>query len=112
MKCCDITPGMLRHSVELQSQTNTPNGSGGFTKSWSTYATVRAGMKATSGWERSAADRLDAQTKNKLTIRYRADIKESDRVLFRGRAYNIRFIDNVEFRDRWMVIDLDGGVAT
>ena len=39
-------------------------------------------------------------------------IKEADRVLFRGLVYNIAWINNVEFADRWLEIDLTGGVAT
>lgn len=112
MKCCEYTAGMLRHRVELQSQQKSGNGSGGFTRTWTTYATVRAAFKAKSGFERMQADRLDAQTKNEAVIRYRDDLTESDRVVFNGKAYNIRFINNVEFRNRWIVLDLDGGVAT
>jgi head-tail adaptor len=39
-------------------------------------------------------------------------LKEADRVLLRGLVYNIGWINNVEFADRWLEIDLTGGVAT
>jgi SPP1 family predicted phage head-tail adaptor len=109
-KCCDFTSGMLRHSVELQSKTRMPNGSGGFTDSWSAYATVKGQMKPVSGSERFHAERLDATTKNRLILRYRSDIEEHHRVKFDGRLYQIRFIENVEYRNKWLVLDLDGGV--
>lgn len=110
-KCCDYTSGMLRHTVELQSKTRTPNGAGGFDDTWSTYATVKAFMKPISGTERFHAERLDATTKNRLVMRYRSDVEAQHRVKFEGKLYNIRFVENVEFRNRWLRLDLDGGVA-
>jgi len=112
MKCCEITAGMLRHTVEIQQATKTPNGSGGFVDAWATIATIKGAMRAKSGYERMQAARLDAQTKNELTIRYRADIHERHRIVFDGKRYGITFINDLEFRKRWLVIDLDGGVAT
>jgi hypothetical protein len=41
-----------------------------------------------------------------------AGLLESDRVVIRTKAHNIRFINNVEFADRWLEIMVDGGVAT
>jgi SPP1 family predicted phage head-tail adaptor len=112
VKCCEITAGDIRYLAELQGQVNTPIPGAGNRRSYVKKDDIRIGFKALSGYERNNADRLDAQTKNRITMRYREDITESDRILFRGKAYNIRFIDNVEMRNRWLVIDVDGGVAT
>jgi len=112
VKCCDIMPGMLRHSVQLQALTNTPDGAGGFTTTWTTYATVRASLENISGTERIFNDRLNAETTVKATIRYNSEVKESDRLVFDGREYQIRYIDNIEFRNRWLKLTLEGGVAT
>lgn len=38
-------------------------------------------------------------------------LTERDRAVIGGRAYNIRFINNLELRNRWLEIDLAGGVA-
>jgi len=112
MQCCDIYPGMLRESVELQRQETVSIGGGATEISYVTYATARGFMKPLSGGERLYAERLDAQTRNRLILRYRSDIVESDRAVIRGRAYNITWINNLEFRNRWLEIDLSGGVAT
>jgi hypothetical protein len=32
-------------------------------------------------------------------------------VQIRSKVHNIRFIDNVEFANKWLQIDVDGGVA-
>jgi SPP1 family predicted phage head-tail adaptor len=113
MKCCDINAGMLRTPVTFQRKTRTPNGSGGFTDTWSTLANsaTRAHVKSLSGFERLQQDRVNAETKLRLVCRYFAGLRPDDRVLIEGRAHNIRFVNDVEFRKRWFEIDLDGGVA-
>lgn len=112
MKCCDYTPGMLREPVTFQKQVLTSIGGGATQLSYVDDFTARGFMKPLSGREVLYAERLDAQTRNRLTIRYTAKLTESHRAIIRGRAYNIRYLNNVEFRDRWLEIDLDGGVAT
>jgi SPP1 family predicted phage head-tail adaptor len=103
---------MLRTPVEIQRQQTVDLGGGATEITYSTVHTTMGYMKPISGNERLYAERIDAQTKNRLVIRYRADLTESDRLVIRGRAYNIRALINLEFRDRWWEIHLDGGVAT
>lgn len=111
-KCCDYTAGMLREPVEIQEQSKSSIGGGATTVTYTNKANVRGFVKPLSGSERLYAERLDAQTRFRLVIRYRSDLLESDRVIIRDKAYQIRFINNLEFRDKWLEIDLDGGVAT
>jgi head-tail adaptor len=44
-------------------------------------------------------------------VRYTTTLRENDRVTIRNRIHNIRFIDNIEFANKWLRIDVDGGVA-
>lgn len=111
-KCCDFTAGMMREPVEIQEQSKVDIGGGATEISYTNKANLRGFVKPLSGGERLYAERLDAQTRNRLVIRYRSDLLESDRVIIRNKAYQIRFINNVEFRDKWLEVDLDGGVAT
>lgn len=114
MKCCDIHAGMLREPVTFQRMSRVSTGAGGFRPEWAeiTGAPTKAHIKAMSGAERWASERTEATSRYRVTVRYFADLTEVDAVLIRGRRHNIRFIDNVEFRDRWLVIEVDGGVAT
>ena len=112
MKCCDITPGMLRETATIQRQERTSVGGGATEITYVNHATVRGKMEPLSGNQVMYAQRLDAQTRNRFTMRYRADLMDSDRLVIRGRAYRITFIQNVEFRNRWLVLDLDGGAST
>ena len=114
MTCCKYSAGMLKTRVEFQRKSTARDGSGGSVESWSSLAgaQTRGYFKALSGYERFASSRVEAQTKNRLVVRYFADVKESDRVEINGNSYNIRFINNVELSDDWLEIDLSGGVAT
>ena len=112
-KCCNLSAGMLKEPVTFERAAKTPSGAGGYSETWGTLAGAadRAKVKALSGSERFASDRIEATTRWRITVRYFAGLLESDRVMIRSRAYNIRFVNNVELADRWLEIDLDGGVA-
>jgi SPP1 family predicted phage head-tail adaptor len=111
MKCCEMTAGMLNTPVTFQRKTRVANGSGGFTDTWATLRSTRAHVKGLSGFERLQADRVNAETKERLVCRYFADLRPDDRVLIEGRAHNITYINDVERRKKWLEIDASGGVA-
>lgn len=114
MKCCQYSAGMLRHVVSFERETLTADGSGGTSSTWAaiTFAPSRGNMSAVSGGERFASARTEATVRYRLVVRYFSGLLPRDRVVFNGAAYQIRFINNVEFANKWLVIDLDGGVAT
>lgn len=112
MKCCDMTAGMLRIPVTLQSQTRTADDGGGWTLVWATYATVQAHLRRKSGMEAFVQERLSEQPQLRCVIRYRSDVEPQHRALIDGKMYNIRSVDDVEFRRRWLDMTLEGGVPS
>ena len=94
--------------------TRESDGAGGQNVAWSAIsgAPSRAFVRVASGNERYVHDRVEAVVKLKLTTRYNASITEADRVLIRGRAHNIKLLNNLEFRNQWLEISVDGGVAS
>lgn len=112
MKCCDITAGKLKNKIELQELVIVEDGSGGQTRTWKTIQSVWASLRQTGGSERYQNDRLTAIANFKATIRYRSDISAVNRIVFRGLAYQIRSVDNLEFMDKWLDLTLESGVAT
>jgi hypothetical protein len=46
-----------------------------------------------------------------VTVRYFAGLTEADAVVINGKRANIRFINNVEDRDLWLVLDVQTGVV-
>lgn len=113
MKCCDYSLGKMREPVEFQRATRTSDNYGGASDSWAqiTNSPEWAEVKAVSGGERFASDRVEATVRFRVVVPYFSGLKESDKIVFRSRSHNIRFINNVELRDMWLVIDVDGGVA-
>jgi head-tail adaptor len=112
--CCDYTAGMLREAVAFERVVASSDGAGGTTAAAPVTisgAPTRAHVKAASGREMVQTARVDAETKLKVTVRYFTGLLDSDTILIRGRRHNITWINNVEFRDRWLEVSADGGVA-
>jgi len=112
-KCCKMNSGMLKEPVQFERKTRTSDGAGGFTETWAAIsgAPTRCSVKAMSGSERWASQRVEATSTHKITIRYTSDLTEVDRAVIRGRIYNIRFIDNLDFADKWLEVRVNLGVA-
>lgn len=84
---------------------------GGFSVEWITYATAKAYVETRPGKEVVIGERLDASQIIRATIRYRAEVDETDRVIYKGKAHNIRSVSNVEGLDKWLLLDMERGVA-
>jgi SPP1 family predicted phage head-tail adaptor len=114
MMCCKYTAGMLKEVVSFQRVTRVSDGAGGWTETWAAIsgAPTRAMARSLSGGETFRFDRMDATVRMMIVTRYTTLLKEADRVLIRGRAHNIRYINNVDFANNWLEIAVDGGVAT
>jgi SPP1 family predicted phage head-tail adaptor len=113
MRCCDMHSGMLHEPVIFQRRTLVSDGAGGQTETWAAISgtPTRASVKPVGGSERYASDRTEAIVRLRLVTRYSALLREGDRVKIRDRYHNIRFLDNIEFKDKWLQIDVDGGAA-
>lgn len=79
-----LRAGWLNERVTLQRQTATPDGQGGSTLAWAnltTVPTVWAKVRQLSGTEGAEAAITKARARYEVTIRRRADVRASDRVL-------------------------------
>lgn len=114
MKCGDLSAGKLRTPCQFQVKSKIGDGAGGWRETWVNMpaSADRCQFKMLGGGERWQAQRAEATTRNRIVTRYFAGLTEAHRVSVAGRVYNITAIDNLEMRNRWLVIDLDGGVAT
>lgn len=81
--------GDLRHSIELQSFTSTPNGMGGFSQVWATTTTVRAAIWPVSVVEQVRAGAPTAVGTHKVRIRYYSGLSAANRVKFGTRYFSI-----------------------
>ena len=112
MKCCNLTSGKLRHRINVQRATKTPDGGGGSSVSWPNVATVRAYVKPISGGERLQALRLESDITTRIFVRYGLDVLPSDRIEYNGRLFVIKAILNLEEANKWLEIYTVEGQAT
>lgn len=111
MKCCDMKAGEMRTPFTVKMRSTTSLAGGATDVDFDTTRfTGRCKFVALSGSERLHAERINATTRNRITARYNAALIESDVIVIGSKLYNIRFINNVELRNRWMIIGIDGGV--
>jgi head-tail adaptor len=93
--------------------TQTADDYGAYADTWATLsADVPVGLMAVSGAERWASSRVEAVSQWRAWCSPVAGLTERDRVVIDGTTYNIRFVDDIERRGVWQVLDLSQGVAT
>lgn len=110
-----MNAGKLDQRVTLQANTTVSDGMGGNTKGWADFATtptVWAGVKAVRGNEGMDEGGTVASGLWLFTIRYRADVNETDRLMWRNEPYNIRNVKRSSQRDLYVIIEAERGVAT
>lgn len=103
--------GKLNRQITIQQRTQGKDAEGGITDTWSDFATVWAKVAHLSGNERratqSGGQMLEARTE--FTIRYLSGITNAMRVLYEGKHYNIRHVNDFEDGHAFMVITCDTG---
>lgn len=87
--------GRLRHRVELQSSTETRSSVGEPVKTWTTYATVWAGIEPLRGQVALVAQQINAELTHHVTMRYNSALDEGDRIVYGARIFDVNVIRNV-----------------
>ena len=102
--------GEMRHRVAVQASTPT-NNLGVITDSWSTIETVYASVRTLQGAEVVNASQNEGIYTHEFTMRYRDDLGSADtemlnkyRLYFKGLYFDVRAVDNVGFRDKFIVV--------
>lgn len=104
-------PGEMNERISIVRESRTSDGAGGQTLTLTTLATVWAHVRPRSGREMERFDRINASGMYLFVIRYRTDVEESDRILWKGEYYNIRFIAQGSGRTMYLELDAERGVA-
>ena len=111
MKCCEIYAGKLRNPIQIERLALTPDGTGGNSQTWAVNKNLKAFIKTVSGGEYLHSQRLEARLSHRIYIRYTADILNTDRVVYKGRYFQIRAIINIEEQNKWIELHCEEGVA-
>lgn len=94
--CCTIKIRDLKHEINLQSKSNVRKSGGGYTTTWSTYATEFAMLVPRKASEFVRAMKGEAYTTFEITIRYRTDIEVGHRIKYGSRYFHINGIVNID----------------
>ena len=108
MKCSDIKSSNLKSVVKIQSLNKLINDYGIEESTWVDKYNLRGIIKETSS---KKAEFLQGQGINvldvkDLIIRY-CDVLESDRITYKNNQYKIIKIDNIEEKDKYLILTLE-----
>lgn len=94
----------MRRRLVIEQPVSTPDGQGGFTTVWTTFATVWGEVKTSSRSERWFSDQVQPVGSHKIVIRWTAGLVETMRVKLDSvdvsRTYQIKgitFLDDKRF---------------
>jgi SPP1 family predicted phage head-tail adaptor len=106
------TCSRLRQRVTLQEETQTSDGAGGYVRGWQDIADLWAEIISLNGKEKLFAGQLQSQVSHKILLRYRNDVRAGQRLLLENRAFNIRYLFNVDEQNETIELLAEEGVAT
>ena len=94
----------LRHKVVIQSETQSSDGQGGFTSSWTDGPTVYCSIEPVKAYERYQAMQMQTPVTHKIVMRYRGGVTAKNRLKFGDRILEIKEVINIEERGRFLQI--------
>jgi SPP1 family predicted phage head-tail adaptor len=96
--------GQLNKRVQLQRATTTRDASGGMVDTWASYATIWAGFLDLSSREAYRARQVNAEVTHAIQIRYRPDVRFTDRLLYGSLILEIVGIEDEQQRHVSMLL--------
>lgn len=90
--------GRLDKRVTIQQSSQAKNASHELIDTWSTLATVWANVQPLKGSEMFEAQKVNASSTIKVTIRPRSDITSRMRIVYASRTYDIDYIPPYDAR--------------
>lgn len=105
--------GELKHRITFQVLSSVVNENGFETENYEDLKTVWAKVTNLHGKEYFEAATIQKEKTVKFIIRAIEGLDESMKILFQGRNYNITFIDNIKYENKYIEIkalevDADG----
>jgi SPP1 family predicted phage head-tail adaptor len=106
--------GKYDKRIVIQQRATGRNSSGGMVAAWQQFAERWAGVNNLSGNEKSATAHQGGETavaRTVFTLRYLAGVDETMRVLYGGKAFNIRFVNDVYEQHKTLILTCDTGAT-
>lgn len=99
---------LMREHILIQKSMAKKDRNGNHILKWEDYYSCSCYANNLSGKEYWEASQVNAQTELVFIIRYCSEVKDLDsehyRLLFRGKIYNISFVDNVQYKNKTLKI--------
>lgn len=92
-----IQAGELRRNILIKRKSMVKDEFGGNKESWYNHLSLRANVKYITGGENIDGKEIFNNVKIQYTTYYR-DIKETDRILYNNKEYNILSINEIGFK--------------
>lgn len=94
--------------IEVATQVKQPNGS--MLTTWNAYRSLWASIETLKGNEKVSANAVWPKADQKITFRYVAGILPTMRVFFNDKIYSILNVNNVNERNREIILTTESGV--
>jgi SPP1 family predicted phage head-tail adaptor len=102
-----LNPGELRHTVDLQRD-HVTRVNGVESRIPETYATCRASITYLSGTELFKAQAVNTEVNVRVVIRYRTDVLAAHRVIYKGKALEIKAVIPDEAHHKQLTLECKG----
>lgn len=104
-----MNPGEFNRRIVIQNFTTATNENGFREEKWVDYKTRWAKVENLKGREYWAAKAVQSETTIEFTIRHMKELEAKDstkkyRIKFNETLFNITFIDNIYYRNKFMII--------
>lgn len=105
--------GEFKHRITFQTLSSVVNENGFESKGYEDFKTIWAKVTNLHGKEYFEAAAIQKEKTVKFIIRAIKGLDETMRILFQGKTYNITFIDNIKYENKYIEIkalevDTDG----
>ena len=107
-----IAKFMNEHKLSVEREIIISDGIGGGSSIWAeVYSDIDCAFIPLSGQERLELARLNHSATHNVYILPQITITEKDRIIFRGKRYDIRNIKNVAEGDAVLILSVDSGLS-
>jgi len=102
-----VDPGRLSARLRLEKADEVSDGQGGLVEGWSLVADVWGRVEPLRAKAGELADAATAPVSHRVTIRYRDDVDNAMRFVFRERSLTIRSLRDPDETRRYLVCDCE-----
>jgi head-tail adaptor len=99
-----LDPGELHHKVKIQRPIESQDATGALKQTWVTFIETYVGIDPFGGGEKWADANLASTNVFKMKLHYVKGITTKMRVSHDGRMFDIQNVENVEERDRVLIL--------